>query len=72
MLEELEGLTILDENETEKLYKLQNDLFDTVVLVCNGEEFGLEDWQSNDTPKTLEDAADYNWLPLAEIFAWHD
>jgi hypothetical protein len=68
---ELEGLTLLDENETEQLYKLENSLFNTVILVCNDEEFGLSDWQSNDTPATLEEAAEYDWLPLAEIIKWH-
>jgi hypothetical protein len=67
----LDNMTLLDENETEQLYRLTNDMFDTVILVCNGEEFCLEDWQSNDEPDTLTEAAEYNWLPLATLLEWH-
>lgn len=69
---EHEGLELIEENDNgDKLYRLQNDLFNTVVLVCNNEEFGLADWQSNDMPESLEEAATYNWLPLTEILSWH-
>lgn len=69
---ELEGLTLIEENGNgDKLYRLQNDLFNTVVLVCNDEEFGLRDWQSNDMPESLEEAAEYEWIPLEEIFNYH-
>jgi len=69
---ELEGLTIIEENDNgDKLYKLENDLFNTVILVCNEEEFCLRDWQSNDMPESLEEAPEYDWLPLNELLSWH-
>jgi hypothetical protein len=71
MLDNMDGLTLLDNSETEQLYRLCNEIFNTVILVCNDEEFCLEDWQSNDEPETLAEAADYNWLPLATLLEWH-
>jgi hypothetical protein len=69
---EYAGLELIEENDNgDKLYKLQNDLFDTVVLVCGEEEFALTDWQSNDQPESLEEAITYDWLPLVDIFEWH-
>lgn len=67
----LEGLELLDENENEQLYRLENALFNTVALVVNGEEFVLVNMQDSDFPLTLADAMYYNWLPLAEVLSWH-
>lgn len=66
----IDGLTLIDQNETEQLYKLE--AFDTVILISNGEEFCLTDWQQKDQPSTLEEAAEYNWGPLASVLSWHD
>ena len=67
----LDGAKLLDENATEQLYRVTNDLMDTVILICNGEEYCLGDWQTDDEPETLEEAAGYDWLKLSEIAEWH-
>lgn len=65
-----DGLELLDENENEQLYRLV--AFDTVVLISNGTEYCLTDWQQREQPQTLEDAANYDWLPLNDVLSWHD
>lgn len=65
-----EGLPLLDENEEDQLYRLKNEMFDTVILVCDGEEFALRDMQGT-WPETLEEAAEYDWFPLAQIMEYH-
>jgi hypothetical protein len=62
-----DGLRLLDENENEQLYRLENDMFNTVILVCNGEEYCLGDWQTNDEPETLADCAYYDWHLMTEF-----
>ena len=66
-----DGLPILDQNENETLYKLQNDLFDTVILVCDGVEYCLRDWQAGRQPQTLEEAAQEDWFELEQFLAEH-
>lgn len=62
-----DGLTLLDSNDTEQLYRLHNDMFDTVILVCDNEEYCLGDWQTNNEPETLAECADYTWYPMADF-----
>jgi hypothetical protein len=66
----LDGLTLLDQNDSEQLYRL--DAFDTVILISNDTEYCLTDWQQNNQPATLSDAADFNWVPLNDVLNWHD
>lgn len=69
----MDGLKLIEENEKgEKLYKLENDMFNTVVLVDETGEYCLKDMQSNDYPETLEDATHYDWMSLSDIMEWHE
>ena len=47
MTDVIEGMELLDENEMgEKLYRLENDIFDTVVLIePDGTAMVLDDMQ---------------------------
>lgn len=59
---------VLDENENEKLLKIDNDIFeDWRVLVCNDAVYFLADEQGA-KPNTLEDAADYDWYDANEYY----
>ena len=66
----INGLTLLDNNNNEQLYWM--DAQNTTILISNGTEYCLTDWQQADQPKTLTDAANYDWLPLNDVLTWHD
>lgn len=72
MKEYEEFMVVLDsDNEGTVLYHLNNDLFDTVVLVyhdgeANEEAYALNDMQGH-YPKTLCDVSEYEWTPAEQI-----
>lgn len=74
MIDVLDTLPVLDRNEEEDavLLRLQNDMFDTVVLVYHmnspyEEVYVLDDMQSAYVPESFEEVADYNWNNAEDI-----
>ena len=70
-MENRDLMKVLDENETAVLYKLENDIFDTVALVYNEgteneETYVLTDMQGM-YPKTLDEANDYDWVRAEDV-----
>lgn len=71
MMENRDLMTVLDENEDYTLYRMQNDIFDTAVMVYHEgrpdeENLVLTDMQGP-FPKTLEDAVDFEWVRAEEV-----
>lgn len=66
-------MSVLDENDTMTLYRLVNDIFDTVVLVSNEGEpdeqtYVLADMQGA-WPASLDEIGEYEWA-LAQDIDW--
>lgn len=69
MTDILDTLPILDEDDTAILYRLENDIFDTVALVYKDDEdvaYFLTDMQGQ-FPTTLEEVPEYDWCRGDEI-----
>ena len=64
---DIDDMEILDEDEFEKLVKVNNAVFENWRLLINkdGDTYMLVDEQGM-KPNTLEEARDYNWVDMAE------
>ena len=64
---DLDDMEILDEDENEKLVKVDNDIFDDWRLLIDGEgnTYMLVDEQGP-KPDTIEEARDFNWIDMEE------
>ena len=64
---DIDDMEILDEDEFEKLVKVNNDIFENWRLLINkcGDTYMLRDEQGMQ-PNTLEEARDYDWVDMAE------
>lgn len=64
-------MTALDSNNEVTLYKLENDLFDTVVAIYNEGEDNEETYVLTDMqgqyPTTIDDMADYDWCRAEDV-----
>lgn len=64
-------MEVLDENDEMVLYRLQNDLFDTVCLVYNEGERNEESYVLTDMqgqyPKALDEIEEYDWVRAEDI-----
>lgn len=68
MTDVIEGMELLDENEMgEKLYRLENDIFDTVVLVEPDETAMVLDDMQGAYPETLEECSEYGWNNAEDV-----
>ena len=70
-MENRDIMTVLDEDGTTVLYRMKNDIFDTVALVYhdgepNEEGYVLTDMQGP-FPTTLSDVSDYDWVPADQV-----
>ena len=70
-MENRDLMEVLDENGTTVLYRLKNDIFDTVALVYNEgtameESYVLTDMQGP-YPKSLEEVSEYEWVKPEDI-----
>lgn len=66
-----ELMAVLDSNDEVTLYKLENDLFDTVVAIYNEDEsseeaYVLTDMQST-YPTTIDEMGDYDWCRAEDV-----
>lgn len=66
-----ELMTALDSNDEVTLYKLENDLFDTVVAIynenaANEEAYVLTDMQGQ-YPTTIEEMSEYDWCRAEDV-----
>ena len=64
-------MTKLDEDDVSTLYKMENDLFDTVVLIYNEDTpqeecYVLTDMQGAH-PKTMDEVGDYDWVRAEDV-----
>ena len=64
---DLDDMEILDEDEFEKLVKVDNDIFENWRLLIDreGNTYMLKDEQGMN-PNTLEEARDYDWVDMVE------
>ena len=64
---DINDVVVLDEDEYEKLVKVDNDIFvDWRLLIDkDGNTYMLRDEQGMQ-PNTLEEARDYDWIDMAE------
>lgn len=67
------NLPVMDQNEEAVLYRLKNEIFDTVVLVYNEDEpneeiYFLTDMQGS-FPETLEEVPEFDWV-LSDNVDW--
>ena len=64
---DIDVLAVMDEDECEKLVKVDNDIFvDWRLLIDkDGVVYMLVDEQGM-KPNTLEEARDYDWIDMAE------
>lgn len=64
---DIDDMKILDEDECEKLIKVDNDIFDNWRLLIDkdGYTYMLVDEQGQ-KPNTMEEARDYDWVDMAE------
>ena len=64
---DIDDMEILDEDEFEKLVKVDNDIFDDWRLLIDkeGNTYMLKDEQGMN-PNTLEEARDYDWIDMVE------
>lgn len=70
-IREIDGLTVIGESEQGTLYHFVGDDIDTVFFVdAQGAEWCLGDWQGA-RPASMDEIADYDWYPLADINEWH-
>ena len=64
---DLDALEVMDEDENEKLVKVDNDIFENWRLLINkeGDTYMLVDEQGP-KPDTMEEAKDYDWIDMEE------
>lgn len=66
-----ELMAVLDSNDEVTLYKLENDLFDTVVAIYNEDEANEETYVLTDMqgtyPTTIEDMVEYDWCRAEDV-----
>ena len=64
---DIDDMEILDEDEYEKLVKVDNDIFENWRLLINkeGNTYMLRDEQGMQ-PNTLEEARGYDWIDMEE------
>ena len=64
---DINDVVVMDEDEYEKLVKVDNDVFENWRLLIdkNGVVYMLVDEQGMN-PNTLEEARDYDWVDMAE------
>ena len=64
---DLDDMEILDEDEFEKLVKVNNAVFENWRLLIDkeGNTYMLRDEQGMN-PNTLEEARDYDWVDMVE------
>lgn len=58
---------IIDANDTETLYEITTvgDMTISILVEPDGEEYSTKDWQGTQ-PKSLAEAADYEWVNLED------
>ena len=63
----IDNVTVMDEDEYEKLVKVDNDIFENWRLLIDkeGNTYMLKDEQGMQ-PNTLEEARDYDWVDMVE------
>lgn len=71
MAEYIDLMKVLDQNDTTTLYKLENDIFDTVVLIYNEdtnkeETYVLTDMQGP-YPTSIDEISEYEWARAEDI-----
>jgi len=71
MTDIMKDLEILDENDECTLYHLENEIFDTAVLVYNE---GMDDEQAlvltdmqGAYPESIEEVPEYDWVNAEEV-----
>ena len=66
-----ELMTVLDSNDEVTLYKLENDIFDTVVAIYNEDESNEEAYVLTDMqgqyPTTIDEMSEYDWCRAEDI-----
>ena len=64
---DIDDMEILDEDEYEKLVKVDNDIFENWRLLIDkeGNTYMLKDEQGMN-PNTMEEARGYEWIDMAE------
>ena len=64
---DLDALEVMDEDENEKLVKVDNAIFENWRLLINkcGDTYMLVDEQGM-KPNTLGEAREYNWIDMEE------
>ena len=64
---DINDVVVLDEDEYEKLVKVDNDIFENWRLLIDkeGNTYMLKDEQGMQ-PNTLEEARDYDWVDMVE------
>lgn len=64
-------MPVLDENDEMVLFRLENDLFDTVCILCgegtaNEQAYVLTDMQGP-FPTSLDEVGDYDWVRAEDV-----
>lgn len=71
MTEYRELMTLLDSNDEITLYKLENDLFDTAVVIYNEDEDSEQAYVLTDMqgpyPTTIDEISDYSWCRAEDV-----
>lgn len=66
-----ELMTVLDSNDEVTLYKLENDIFDTVVAIYNEDEINEDAYVLTDMqgqyPTTIEEMSEYDWCRAEDV-----
>lgn len=64
-------MVLLDSDETISLYRLENDVFDTVVAIVNEGEANEETWVLTDMqgtfPVTIDEMSEYDWARAEDV-----
>lgn len=71
MMEYSDLMVLLDSDETISLYRLENDVFDTVVAIVNEGEANEETWVLTDMqgtfPVTIDEMSEYDWARAEDV-----
>lgn len=71
MTEYRELMTLLESNDEITLYKLENDLFDTAVVIYNEDEDSEQAYVLTDMqgpyPTTIDEISDYSWCRAEDV-----
>lgn len=71
MTEYRELMTLLDSNDEISLYKLENDLFDTAVVIYNEDEDSEQAYVLTDMqgayPTSIDEISDYSWCRVEDV-----